>query len=145
MGNLATCVAGRNSVVVLARRGEKCNQNRGPQVEYVIVERDLQVAREVASRTLADEVNHRERNLKIVHLALVRLAKAVADGQVKMALGDLDKLIRLESFLRDEPDSRQEIVFPDLKDKSREELREMVRQEMEILKELEVAKDQIQP
>ncbi len=80
-------------------------------------ERDLHVAREVASRTLADEVNHRERNLQIVHMALVQLAKAVADGQVKMALGDLDRLIRLESFLRDEPDSRQEIVVADLRNK----------------------------
>ena len=55
-----------------------------------------------------------------------------------MALGDLDRLIRLESFLRDEPDSRQEVVFPDLRDKSGEELREMIRQEMETLKQLEV-------
>ncbi len=101
-------------------------------------ERDLQVAREVAGRTLADEVNHRARNLQIVHMALVQLAKAVADGQVKMHLGDLDRLIRLESFLRDEPDSRQEIVFPDLRNKSREEIQEMVRQEMETLKQLEV-------
>ena len=99
-------------------------------------ERDLQVARKVANRTLADEVSHRERNLQIVHMALVQLAKAVADGQVKMALGDLDRLIRLESFLRDEPDSRQEVVFGDLRDKSREELREMIQQEMEVLKEL---------
>ncbi len=105
-------------------------------------ERDLQVAREVAGRTLADEVSHRERNLQIVHMALVQLAKAVADGQVKMALGDLDRLIRLESFLRDEPDSRQEIVFPDLKGKSREELREMVRQEVEVLEELETWKEE---
>ncbi len=103
-------------------------------------ERDVQVAREVAGRRLAGEVNHRARNLQIVHMALVQLAKAVADGQVKMNLGDLDKLIRLESFLRDEPDSRQEIVFPDLREKSREELRVMVREEVEVLKELE-AKD----
>lgn len=34
------------------------------------------------------------------------------------------------------PDSRQEVVFPDLRDKSREELREMVRQEMAVLKEV---------
>ena len=99
-------------------------------------ERDLQVARGVASRTLADEVSHRERNLQIVHMALVQLARAVADGEVKMALGDLDRLIRLESFLRDEPDSRQEVVFGDLRNKSREEIQEMVRQEMEVLNEL---------
>ena len=108
-------------------------------------ERDLQVAREVAGRTLADEVNHRARNLQIVHMALVQLAKAVADGQVKMSLGDLDRLIRLESFLRDEPDSRQEVVFGDLRNKSREELREMVRQEMEVLKELEAGDSKTQP
>ena len=103
-------------------------------------ERDLEVVRQMASRTLSDEVNHRERNLQIVHMALVQLAKAVADGRVKMNLGDLDRLIRLESFLRDEPDSRQEVVFGDLRNKSTEELREMIRQEMETLKELE-AKD----
>ena len=64
------------------------------------------------------------------------------DGEVKMTLSDLDKLIRLESFLRDEPDSRQEIVVADLRTKSNEELREMIRQEMETLKELE-AKEEI--
>ncbi len=102
-------------------------------------ERDLQVARELAGRTISDEVNHRERNLQIVHMALVQLAKAVANGQVKMALGDLDRLIRLESFLRDDPDSRQEIVIADLNNKSNEELREMIRQEMDVLNELGVA------
>ncbi len=102
-------------------------------------ERDLQVAREVASRTIADEVNHRERNLKIVNVAMVKLAKGIVDGTVKMNMGDLDKLIRLESFLRDEPDSRQEVVFSELKDKSIEELREMVREEMSVLKELEAS------
>ena len=60
----------------------------------------------MASRVISNEVNHRERNLQIVHMALVQLAKAVADGQVRMGLGDLDRLIRLEAFLRDEPDSR---------------------------------------
>lgn len=100
-------------------------------------ERDIEVARRMATRTLGDEVNHRERNLQIVHMALVQLAKAVADGQLKMNLGDLDRLIRLESFLRDEPDSRKEVVFGDLRNKSTEELREMVREEMEMFKELQ--------
>ena len=100
-------------------------------------ERDLEVAREVASRTLSDEVNHRERNLQIVHMALVQLAKAVADGHVRMTLADLDKLIRLEAFLREEPDSRQEVVFADLRQKSNEEIREMIKKEMDMVKELE--------
>lgn len=104
-----------------------------------IQEREIEIAREVASRTIADEVNHRERNLKIVNVAMVKLAKGIVDGTVKMNMGDLDKLIRLESFLRDEPDSRQEVVFSELKDKSIEELREMVREEMSVLKELEAS------
>ncbi len=103
-----------------------------------IAERDAQVARAVANRSINDEVDHLGRNLQIVRMALVRLAKAVADGHVKMTLGDLDKLIRLEGFLRNEPDSRQEVVFGDLRNKSREELRELVRQEVEVLKELGV-------
>ena len=102
-----------------------------------IRERDMEVAREVASRTLTDEVTHRERSLRIVQVALVQLARAIVDGKVKMTLGDLDKLIRLEAFLSDQPDSRQEIVFADLRNKSTEELREMVKQEVEMLKELE--------
>lgn len=90
----------------------------------------------MASRTLGDEVNHRERNLQIVQMSLVKMAKAIVDGEVKMILGDLDKLIRLESFLRDEPDSRQEIVVADLRNKSSDELREMIREEMDVLNEL---------
>jgi ribosomal protein L29 len=104
-----------------------------------IAERDGKVAREVANRTLNDEVSRRERNLKIVEMSLIRLAKSISDGRIKMCLTDLDRLLRLESFLRDEPDSRQEIVFADLRNKSTEELREMVREEVEMLKELEVA------
>ena len=104
-------------------------------------DREVQIARELASRTLSDEVNHRERNLKIVQMSLVRLAKAIVDGDVKMTLSDLDKLIRLESFLRDEPDSRQEIVVADLKTKSNEELREMIREEVKLLDVLAVEGD----
>ncbi len=100
-------------------------------------ERDLEVARHMASRTLSDEVNHRERNLQIVQMSLVRIAKAIVDGEVKMTLSDLDKLIRLESFLRDEPDSRQEIVVADLRTKSDEELREMIQKELGVLREIE--------
>ena len=62
------------------------------------------------------------------------VAKAIVDGEVKMTLSDLDKLIRLESFLRDEPDSRQEIIIADLRNKSNEELREMIREETRLLK-----------
>jgi len=101
-----------------------------------VFEQDAEVAREVANRTIGTEIDRRERSMKIVEMALVRLAKAIADGQVRMTLSDLDRLLRLEAFLRDEPDSRQEVVFGDLRNKSTEELRQMMRDEMELLREL---------
>ena len=99
--------------------------------------RELQIARDVANRTIGEEVSRRERSLQIVQMALLQLAKAVAEGQVKMTLGDLDRIIRLEAFLCDEPDSRQEIVLGDLSDKSDEDLKEIVRQELSAIREIE--------
>jgi hypothetical protein len=58
-------------------------------------------------------------------MAILQLAKAVAEGQIKMTLADLDKLIRLEAYLNDEAESRQEIVVADLRSKSDEDLRDM--------------------
>lgn len=97
---------------------------------------ELEVARQVANRTLSQEVNSRERNLKIVHMALVHLAKAVADGQVKMSVGDLDKLIRLESFLRNEPELKHQVVIEDLRSKTDEELRLMINEEVQRIRDL---------
>jgi hypothetical protein len=88
----------------------------------------------MAQRSLKDEVSHRTRNRQLVQLSLVQLAKAIAGGKVKMTLSDLDKLVRLEAFLADEPDSRQEILVGELRGKSREELRAMMRKELEMLK-----------
>jgi transposase len=101
-----------------------------------IRDRDLEVAREVATRTLDSEVSRRKRNTQIIHMAILQLAKAVAEGQVKMTLSDLDKLIRLEAYLNDDPDSRQEIILSDLQDKSDDELRAMVKREIALLDEL---------
>jgi hypothetical protein len=70
-------------------------------------------------------------------MAMVQLAKAIAEGDMRMTLSDLDKLIRLEAFLCDEPESRHEIVLGDLKNKTDSELRDMVKQEMRMLAELE--------
>ena len=104
-------------------------------------ERDIEVAREVAGRTMSDEVNRRERRVQIVHLALMQLAKAIAEGDIRMTLSDLDKLIRLEAFLSDEPESRHELVMNDLRDKSDSELQEIVRQEMELLRGIDGKSD----
>jgi hypothetical protein len=101
-----------------------------------IRDRDLEVAREVATRTLGGEVSRRERNTQIIHMAILQLAKAVAEGQVKMTLSDLDKLIRLEAYLNDEPESRQEIIVGDLRDKTDQELEEIVQQELTVIREI---------
>ncbi|HEX5130909.1 MAG TPA: hypothetical protein VFX92_00330 [Candidatus Krumholzibacteria bacterium] len=93
-------------------------------------ERDLEIAREVADRTVTGEVDRRARSLQIVHMALVQLAKAIAEGDIRMTLNDLDKLIRLEAFLSDEAESRHSVVLGGLHGKSDEELREIVRQEL---------------
>jgi len=101
-------------------------------------ERDLEVARQIAGRTMTEEVSRRERSLQIVHLAMVQLAKAIAEGEVKMTLADLDKLIRLEAFLSDEPESRHELLLNDLSLKSDAELRAILDEEMSMLREVEL-------
>jgi len=107
-------------------------------------ERDAEVARTMAQRTLKDEVTHRTRNRQLVQLAIVQLARAIAGGKVKMTLSDLDRLVRLEAFLADEPDSRQEILIGELRGKSREELRELMRKELEMLKQLDAQEREIE-
>lgn len=53
-----------------------------------------------------------------------------------MTLADLDKLIRLEAFLSDEPESRHELVLNDLSAKSDPELKSMVDHELRILRQI---------
>ena len=67
---------------------------------------------------------------------MVRLAKAIAEGEVTMTLADLDKLIRLEAFLSDEPESRHELVMSNLRGKSDAELRQIVENEIVALLEI---------
>jgi hypothetical protein len=55
-----------------------------------------------------------------------------------MTLGDLDKLIRLEAFLSDEPESRHEQVLHDLGAKSDVELRQLVENELKALRQIEI-------
>jgi hypothetical protein len=103
-----------------------------------IRERDLEIAREVAGRTMRGEASRRERSLQIVHMAMVQLAKAIAEGDLRMTLSDLDKLVRLESFLNDEAESRHEVILNDLAKKSDHELHELLRQEMEAFRRLDL-------
>ena len=63
-------------------------------------ERDGEVARALADQNLKAGVERVARNRKIVEMGLVRVAQAIAEGKVKVSVADLDRLIRLEEFLR---------------------------------------------
>jgi len=62
-------------------------------------EQEVGEARRLADQSLEATVAQRGRNRKIVEMALLRLAKAVADGKVRMQLSDIERLIRLQADL----------------------------------------------
>lgn len=64
-----------------------------------LAERDAAVARQVADQTIKSEVDELSRNKKIVQMALVKVAKAINADKVRVQIGDLDRLIRLQSYL----------------------------------------------
>jgi hypothetical protein len=76
-------------------------------------ERDGEVARALADQNLKDGVERAARNRKILGLALVQVARAIAEGRVKPTISDLDRLLRLEEFLREEDkkDGGIQVVF----------------------------------
>ena len=63
--------------------------------------RDAEVARAVADRSLKNATEKVVRNRKLVEMGLMQVAKAIAESQVKVSVSDLDRLIRLEGFLRE--------------------------------------------
>jgi hypothetical protein len=69
--------------------------------------RDAEVASAVAERSMKDGIERGVRNLKIIEMGLLQVAKAMAEGKVKPTVSDLDRLIRLEEFLREEKAGEQ--------------------------------------
>ena len=67
--------------------------------------READLASQLAGRALAQGVEETERNLKIVRLAIGRVAKAISNEQVKMSMTDLESLIRMEEHLLGKPDA----------------------------------------
>jgi hypothetical protein len=65
-------------------------------------ERDAEVGSAVAERSMKDGIERGVRNLKIIEMGLLQVAKAIAEGKVKPTVSDLDRLIRLEEFLKEE-------------------------------------------
>ena len=76
-----------------------------------VQDRDLQVPREVADRTVDDLASRRTRGLKIVQFALAQLTRAIAEGRVQMRMSDLERLIHLEEYLTDDPGNEEELAF----------------------------------
>jgi transposase len=73
-----------------------------------IAERDADVARAMADRSMKKGMERTLRNSKIIEMGLVQVAKAIAEGKVKMTVSDLDRLIRLEEYLREGPGGSKE-------------------------------------
>ncbi len=68
-----------------------------------IQERDAEVARAMADRSMKKGIERGLRNSKIIEMGLIQVAKAIAEGKVKMTVSDLDRLIRLEEYLIEGP------------------------------------------
>jgi hypothetical protein len=56
----------------------------------------------IRDRAMREGTEGAVRNRKIVEMGLIKVAQAIAEGKVKPTMTDLDRLIRLEEFLRDE-------------------------------------------
>jgi hypothetical protein len=67
-------------------------------------EREAQIARQVADRTIDSAVDDLERKRKLVKAALIRLGQAIGQGKIKLQLSDLDRMIRLDALLQGHPD-----------------------------------------
>jgi 3-methyladenine DNA glycosylase AlkD len=63
---------------------------------------DEEVAKDLADQSLEQGVEALARNRKLVKMGLIRVAKAIAEGRMKVTMADLDRLVRLEEFLREE-------------------------------------------
>jgi len=68
-----------------------------------IQEREASLARRIADQSLTDGLVENERNLKLVRAALLRIAKGITEGKIKMQMGDLERMIKLEEHLTGRP------------------------------------------
>jgi len=132
---------GRRSLTKLAKRlGVSTSTVKAWSREFNwkerVAERDRDIATVVRTRSGNTEVESHVRNRQFVQLALVTTARQIGEGKIKATMADLDRLIRLERFLEGEVESRHEIVARELAGKSTEELRQMLRNEVEELKRL---------
>ena len=101
-----------------------------------IREHDADDARQKADRLLQSNDDEIDRNLKIVRVALMKVAKAIAEGRVKIQMGDLDRLVRLQGYLGEQRSQSRPTNLSQLSD---DELNERARKLCESMSR-EVAK-----
>ena len=94
-------------------------------------ERDVVTA--TAKGAIKSQADVRRRNEQLLQLALVQIAKALAEGRVRITLADLDRLLRLEEFMAGRADNRREVIQRELEGKSIDELKATLRDEVESL------------
>jgi len=80
-----------------------------------LAEREAHSARQMADRALTSTQEDIDQQRKIIHLAIVKLARAIAEGQIKYQIGDLDRLVRLRAFLDGgpkglDPDNKDDVL-----------------------------------
>lgn len=64
-----------------------------------LTEREVEHARQIADRVESGPDPDNVRNLKIVRVAILKIARAIAEGRVKATMGDLDRMVKLEERL----------------------------------------------
>jgi len=90
-------------------------------------QRDGEAARQVADRSAQATVGGRERDLRIVRMAKMKLTKDIAEGKVKGKVPDLEMLIRLEDYLVDSHGDPILAALQQLPQDVRDRLLEMLR------------------
>ncbi len=65
-----------------------------------VAEREVGIARKATDQMETAQVSARSRQLKLLEVALVKLVNAIAEGTVRGSYGDLERLLRLEGFIK---------------------------------------------
>lgn len=88
----------------------------------------------------------KSRNLKIVQGAMIKLAQALATGDVKFALSDLPRLVALEQALTGEPVSEKSAgpaIDADLEGKTSDELWVLLQAEVEAVHRMAASEEEV--
>ncbi len=93
-------------------------------------ERDAEATRQIADRPAHSGLDDRSRDLKIIHMAKMKLTRDIAEGKVKGKIPDLEMLIRLEEYLADSQEDSITSLLRRLPDELREPITEAIRKRL---------------